>query len=496
MSTFKFRATAAVIVGVLLSLAGVSGTASAATSTDVVAIVNSARADAGLGPLVQTAALDSVAQAWAAKMGATGTFAHSSLDWRASQLPAGWTSNGENIAYGFSTPTQVMAAWMGSAGHRANILRSNFTTVGIGYVPDGNYWVQVFAGYEKTPPYGSFDSVVSKAGSTASITASGWTIDPSALTTPIDVHLYVTTPKGATSVVPATANTSRPDVGTVYRAAGSSHGYSVAIPADQTGVYKVCAYAIGIKRGEDNNTALGCRSVSHVPSKPIGSLDEIAVTLKDGVPVLQVRGWVLDLMNPATSTEAHVYITDPAGRTTGAIANATEGREDVGRAFAGAGAAHGFRSETALTKAGAYRVCAYSIGAKPFRGSNSAFPCATVRLGPSAPIGSVDVVAHDTSTNSIEVSGWTMDAGLRGVVNETHVYVTDPAGRTRGYIAEGGLDRPDVAKAFVGAGAAHGFSQFVEVDRKGTYRVCSYSITAKALGNGHTALPCRSITIR
>ena len=428
-------------------------------------------------------------------MGATGTFAHSSLDWRASQLPAGWTSNGENIAYGFSTPTQVMAAWMGSAGHRANILRSNFTTVGIGYVPDGNYWVQVFAGYEKTPPYGSFDSVVSQPGSAGVITATGWMIDPSALTTAIDVNLHVTTPSGASSVVSASANASRPDVGNVYPGAGAGHGFSVAIPATQSGAYKVCASAIGIKRGEDNNTALGCRSVTHTPSKPIGSIDAVGFTMKDGAPVLQVRGWVLDLMSPSTSTEAHIYVTDPAGRTTGIAAHATESREDVGRAFPGVGASHGFRSETAFTKIGTYRVCSYSIGAKPFGGMNSTFPCSTARLGPTAPIGSVDSVAYDASTKSIGITGWTMDAGLSAAVNETHVYVTDPTGRTRGYNAQGGLDRPDVAKVFVGAGSAHGFAQSVPAPTSGNYVLCSYSITVKALGAGNTALPCRTVRV-
>lgn len=34
----------------------------------------------------------------------------------------GWTSAGENIAVGYSTPTEVMNGWMSSLGHRSNIL--------------------------------------------------------------------------------------------------------------------------------------------------------------------------------------------------------------------------------------------------------------------------------------------------------------------------------------------------------------------------------------
>ena len=54
--------------------------------------------------------------------------------------------SGENIAYGQSTPQQVMNAWMNSSGHRANILNENFTTIGVGYtVINGTaYWAQLF----------------------------------------------------------------------------------------------------------------------------------------------------------------------------------------------------------------------------------------------------------------------------------------------------------------------------------------------------------------
>ena len=39
---------------------------------------------------------------------------------RASGYPYGWW--GENVAYGYTTADSVMAAWMNSPGHRANIL--------------------------------------------------------------------------------------------------------------------------------------------------------------------------------------------------------------------------------------------------------------------------------------------------------------------------------------------------------------------------------------
>ena len=57
-----------------------------------------------------------------------------------------YTSAGENIAMGQTTPEQVVQAWMDSPGHRANIMNSSFTQIGVGYVASGNYWTQQFIG--------------------------------------------------------------------------------------------------------------------------------------------------------------------------------------------------------------------------------------------------------------------------------------------------------------------------------------------------------------
>lgn len=56
---------------------------------------------------------------------------------------------GENIAYGYTSPTAVMKGWMNSEGHRANILNSGYASVGIGCFKRGGkfYWTQCF-GYD------------------------------------------------------------------------------------------------------------------------------------------------------------------------------------------------------------------------------------------------------------------------------------------------------------------------------------------------------------
>lgn len=50
---------------------------------------------------------------------------------------------GENIAYGSNSAEYIVDMWMNSPGHRANILDSGFTHLGVG--KSGVYWVQMFA---------------------------------------------------------------------------------------------------------------------------------------------------------------------------------------------------------------------------------------------------------------------------------------------------------------------------------------------------------------
>jgi uncharacterized protein YkwD len=55
---------------------------------------------------------------------------------------------GENVAEGYPTPKASVEGWMGSPGHKANILNKEFTVIGVAVVAakDGTtYWTQVFA---------------------------------------------------------------------------------------------------------------------------------------------------------------------------------------------------------------------------------------------------------------------------------------------------------------------------------------------------------------
>jgi uncharacterized protein YkwD len=84
-------------------------------------------------------------------MATTGYFSHQSPDYGSpfemmKQYGISYRTAGENIAKGQTTPSEVMQSWMNSSGHRQNILKSDFTHIGIGYCEQGNHWVQMFIG--------------------------------------------------------------------------------------------------------------------------------------------------------------------------------------------------------------------------------------------------------------------------------------------------------------------------------------------------------------
>lgn len=111
----------------------------------ILADTNALRAAGGLAPLVENSAMDAVAESWSLQMYTAGALTHN--PGYSSQIPAGWTSAGENIASGYSYDT-VVAAWHASAGHYANIM-GTYTDIGIGYYELGGqtYFTQDFGKY-------------------------------------------------------------------------------------------------------------------------------------------------------------------------------------------------------------------------------------------------------------------------------------------------------------------------------------------------------------
>ena len=119
----------------------------------VVDLVNQERAKHGLSPLQMKQDLNSVAQMKAQDMTDKKYFSHTSPTYGSpfdmmKKHGISYLAAGENIAMGQKTPAQVVQDWMNSPGHRANILNSNFTEIGVGvsnsYNGNGYIWVQAF----------------------------------------------------------------------------------------------------------------------------------------------------------------------------------------------------------------------------------------------------------------------------------------------------------------------------------------------------------------
>lgn len=118
---------------------------------EVVRLVNAQRAQNGLKPLAENWELSRVARYKSADMASRRYFSHESPTYGSPyqmmrSFGISFRSAGENIAYGQRTPAAVVNAWMNSSGHRANILSSSYTQIGVGYHEAGNYWTQMFIG--------------------------------------------------------------------------------------------------------------------------------------------------------------------------------------------------------------------------------------------------------------------------------------------------------------------------------------------------------------
>lgn len=114
----------------------------------VVTLTNAERSAAGCAPLVVDPRLTAAAQDHAEDMATHGYFSHTGRDGssfadriRAAGHPA---PGAENIARGQPDAATVVAAWMGSPGHRRNILDCSLTALGVGHDPRGDHWVQNF----------------------------------------------------------------------------------------------------------------------------------------------------------------------------------------------------------------------------------------------------------------------------------------------------------------------------------------------------------------
>ena len=121
---------------------------------EVLNLVNKERKANGLKPLTLNKELSNVANIKSRDMIEKGYFDHTSPTYGSpfdmmKKFNISYNTAGENIAMGQKTPSEVMNSWMNSSGHRANILNSTYTELGVGIQKDSNgtiYWTQMFIG--------------------------------------------------------------------------------------------------------------------------------------------------------------------------------------------------------------------------------------------------------------------------------------------------------------------------------------------------------------
>ncbi len=126
--------------------------------SEVLVLTNEARSQAQncggdmrppVPPLKFDPILQEAAQAHAEDMAAKRYFSHTNKEGQSSGdriREAGYqgSATGENIARGYGTAAAVVQGWIDSPGHCRNIMRDGFNELGVGFDPNGNYWVQNF----------------------------------------------------------------------------------------------------------------------------------------------------------------------------------------------------------------------------------------------------------------------------------------------------------------------------------------------------------------
>jgi uncharacterized protein YkwD len=140
----SITAKAAALLVAAVAVAGLAATASTATAADsnaaaFVTRTNAARRAQGLPGYAVAADLAAVARRHSAEMAAKQSLYHNP---NLGSEVSGWQVVGENVGTG-GTVDSIHTAFMNSPAHRANILATDYTQIGVGTVTDANgrMWV-------------------------------------------------------------------------------------------------------------------------------------------------------------------------------------------------------------------------------------------------------------------------------------------------------------------------------------------------------------------
>ena len=136
------------------TIAAVSTVAIPPMEQAVIDLTNQQRMLNGLAPLATSGKLVQAARIQAGNMAQLDQMSHvlagvaqPDLLSRANAVGYGYAKLGENIAYNYAGAPEVVAGWMNSTGHKANILDPGFTEIGVAVAANSNgqlYYCQVF----------------------------------------------------------------------------------------------------------------------------------------------------------------------------------------------------------------------------------------------------------------------------------------------------------------------------------------------------------------
>ncbi len=118
----------------------------ASAEDKILELMNAKRVEAGLKPLILDNTLAQVSRYKSDHMIQYNYFDHTNPDgtkWTDWLQTVGYkyTTTGENIAYNSSDPVELFNQWWNSPGHKANMMNSSYTKVGIGVVQGDNKYM-------------------------------------------------------------------------------------------------------------------------------------------------------------------------------------------------------------------------------------------------------------------------------------------------------------------------------------------------------------------
>jgi uncharacterized protein YkwD len=137
VSTYIRTGFVLILALVCLAPAAQAGRATTVNQNEraLLSAVNDVRRSHGLRPLSVDGALARTARSYTATLIRTNVFTHGAMSARLAASGARGPVFGENLAWGTGSrgsARSIVAAWMTSPGHRANLLRPGWTRIGLG----------------------------------------------------------------------------------------------------------------------------------------------------------------------------------------------------------------------------------------------------------------------------------------------------------------------------------------------------------------------------